>query len=320
MIPPRRAEHRRDPPGAAQQPALEDPDQVAGEGVGEGREAEGRLQEQVHAEAGGEPEDRAGLRTLAVRDGHRRDEAEVGDDARDPQVREDRGLHQDDRDQEQGRAGRRGSYRPGPRHLQHAHDRRARRRPRAAAPGSSARSRPATSSPTRRGRPGCSAGSGWLSAVNTSSPVFTLNAGLTKSSRSRLLPGATVRDARPAALLDRTATPESGSVRSSTVARLPRRLNDAAHETVAGDDRHAGRDARVGPLVERDRRLEVPRRAGDHLRGRRRRDPAPTAARRACAARGSRAAHRADWAASAPGVGQLAAQGAVLLLQVRRSA
>ena len=102
-------EHRGDPPGAAQHPALEDPDEVAGQRVGERREAERGLEEEVHAQAGREPEDRARLGSLAVRDGHGRDEPEVGDDAEDAQVREDRRLDRARSRSAAARAGRTGS-------------------------------------------------------------------------------------------------------------------------------------------------------------------------------------------------------------------
>ena len=144
-------------------------------------------------------------------------------------------------------------------------------------------------------------------AVNTSSPVFTLKSGSTKSSRSRSLPARPLARPGPAARSRAgRATPESGSVSSSTVARCPDAWTTRpTRPSPVTTGIPVVMPASV-PLSSDDRRLEVPRRTGDHLRGDAAEIRRVRAARRVCAARGSRGARSRTAAASTARFGQLA--------------
>ena len=91
------SEQRRQPARRSQQAALDDADAVTDERVRERAETERRFEEQVVAEPGDEPDERAGFGTFLVADRDRDEQPQVGNDAEQPQVREHRHLQDDDR-------------------------------------------------------------------------------------------------------------------------------------------------------------------------------------------------------------------------------
>src|SRR6478609_1942201 len=212
-------DRRPEPPRRAGETALEDPHEERREPEGEGRQPERSLEEQVGGEAGGETERCAELRTEADRQRDRRDEAEVGDDAEDAQVRHQRRLEDDEEHQEEREA--------------HEADHgigHSRTRTNAVLPASAysftamrawrspGRLRTDTTRPT-----GMSGGKGPPSvpAVTRMSPA------LMSPGPSRLASSCNAESGRPLMMprwfvrTSRTFTPESRSVSNSTVERRP---------------------------------------------------------------------------------------------------
>src|SRR5262249_33699342 len=87
---------RRQPTRRAEQPRLEHTDRVPHDRVRQRVEPDGRLEEQVVAEAREEARDRAELRAFLVADREREEQSEVGHHAEQSQVRKHGYLDDDD--------------------------------------------------------------------------------------------------------------------------------------------------------------------------------------------------------------------------------
>ena len=272
-------------------PLCEHADAYAVSAYDERRQPERRLEEQVVAEAGGEPDERARFGPVVVRDRDREHEPEIGHHAEDAQVREHRDLHDDDEHDERAPGARRaslarpssvsrrrrgggvvvvvvvvvvvttgpwpGTHRSTVTYSSASKSRTARRARRC-------RDRPAVVRPRRPRRPTSPSGKLLFSSpdVTTSSPTRRPS----RSRRGRRAGRPSRRRLRAMPLDCRAARARRRSTRDRSSSKHLRaavpRLEHAADEAVGPEHRHVLRDTRLLALVERDRRLEVARANG----------------------------------------------------------